>query len=361
MATMMDYIKWRGDLSFSQTPFCDVDNLILACLSYVDFNDIIPKDGSTITIAEASREFFSRHTKKELAEARSFFKFAPQLLEDAGASMRFGSAQLRYYDNIISEERGLQFSAVEILIDDGTSYIAFRGTDNTLVGWKEDFYMSLGNVPAEHAAKEYLSEIGKRSARMLRVGGHSKGGHLAVYAAANCDLDVEQKILAVYDNDGPGFAADLDIDPDFERILPKLHRFIPEFSIFGLLMNHNAEATIVKSRNKGYLQHDASSWQVEGTGFITAPAVHPNARLFERSLKEWLYQLNMDDRKSLIDDIFSVLEASGINTAPELMEKGLRNMPAMLKQLNKLHPETRDKVDALLRILINQWAGRLFS
>ena len=191
---------------------------------------------------------------------------------------------------------------------------------------------------------------------MLRVGGHSKGGHLALYAAAKCEKDVQRRILGIYNNDGPGFYQNLSEDEDFKKIQPRIRRFIPEFSIVGMLMHHNAAPIIVQSSGSGIYQHDAFNWQLEGTHFLRSSFLNPTAKVFSESMKNWLEQMSLSQRQLFINDMFSVLDASGAVTISELQSQGLRNMPAMMRQLNALHPETKEKTELLLKLLINQWA-----
>lgn len=355
MATMMDYLTWRGDLTFTQSPFNEIDNLILSCLSYVKLDNIVPEHQGSVTIAEASADFFSRHSEEEINHYRFFLRSAPLLLKAMAKSKRFGNAELMHYVNKVDKEKELQFSAIEIFLGDGTSYIAYRGTDDTVTGWREDFNMSIGNVPSEHIAAEYLSQTGSLNRHMLRVGGHSKGGHLALYAAAKCEKDVQRRILRIYNNDGPGFYQDISEDDDFKKIQPRIRRFIPEFSIVGMLMNHNSTPIIIQSSDSGIYQHNAFSWQLEGTHFLRSSSLNPTAKIFSESMKTWLEQMTLSERQVFIDDMFSVLDASGAVTLSELQSQGLRNMPAMLKQLNALHPETKEKTELLLKLLINQW------
>lgn len=358
MAEIMDYLKWRGDLTFAQSPFNEVDNLILSCLSYVELDGIVPEHQGSVTIAEASADFFDKHPETETNDSRFLLRSAPLLLKEMAKTRRFGTSGLMHYTNRLSTKRELQFSAVEILLGDGTSYIAYRGTDDTIIGWREDFNMSIGNVPAEHAAAKYLSQTGSFSRRMLRVGGHSKGGHLALYAAAKCSDDVQRRILNIYNNDGPGFYYDLSKNDDFIRIRPRIKMFIPEFSIVGMLMHHNAAPFIVQSNGAGIYQHNPFSWQLEGTHFLQSDSLNPAAKIFSESMKTWLEQMSPSQRQVFIDDMFSVLDASGASTISELQSQGIRYMPAMLKQLNSLHPETKEKAELFLKLLVSQFFTR---
>lgn len=207
MGNIMDYIEWRGDLPFTQSEFNDVDNLILACFSYVNL-DGIPEAASQngIELKALTEKFLRLHTEKELKEDKSFIRFAPFMMLEMAKTERFGQCVIRNYVNEIVAEEAQQFSAVEICLSDGTSYISFRGTDDTIVGWKEDFNLSTGVVPAQERAVEYLRRIAGSLQEMVRVGGHSKGGNLAVYGAVMCK-EIHPWILQITqmtDRDFPG-------------------------------------------------------------------------------------------------------------------------------------------------------------
>lgn len=355
MATIMDYLKWRGDLTFSQSPFCEIDNLILACLSYVNLDGIVTSEDDAVTLSEISRRFFKLHTLKEVEDSRSFIRKAPFLLREMAQTQRFTDAKICHYTNTISEQQEVQFSAMEIIIGDDTSYISFRGTDDNLVGWREDFNMSTGLVPAQTAASEYLVHVMSLNNRKVRVGGHSKGGNLALYASVKCLEDLQERILHVYNNDGPGFLPELMDEPGLARITPKLTRFVPHFSIFGMLLEHTTEPVIVESDNHGVMQHDAFSWQLNGPAFLRRASLHTAAVLFGNTMPVWLAQMDKKDREQFIEDLFSVLEASGYKTIPELEEHAMKAIPPMLKQLRELRPETRNKIESLIKILISQF------
>ena len=240
MSNVSDYLKWRGDLDFSQAPFNDVDNLILAQIAYVDFTDIVPAPGSieTITIAEAADTFFDTHDEKEIKKCKSFIGKAPYLLREAAATKRFGSLILTNYVDYVDGGKEEQFAAFHVRIDNRLTYIAFRGTDDTLVGWKEDFNMSfLSPVPSQKDAVRYIDTTVQRSEGKLILGGHSKGGNLAVYASVFARPSVKKRIITVYNNDGPGFDSDFVKHPDYLAILPRIKSIVPYGSVVGMLLN----------------------------------------------------------------------------------------------------------------------------
>ena len=206
MGNIMDYISWRGDLTFEQSKFNEVDNLILACFSYVNLDGIpAVAEQKGIELKNLTEEFMKLHTMEELEADKSFIRLAPFMMLEMAETNRFGNSVIRNYVNEIVTEAEQQFAAVEIVLEDGTSYVSFRGTDDTIIGWKEDFNLSTGVVPAQERAVEYVRRVSENTSGMLRVGGHSKGGNLAIYGAVMCK-EAHEKIMEVYSNDGPGFS-----------------------------------------------------------------------------------------------------------------------------------------------------------
>ena len=255
MSNVSDYLKWRGDLDFSQAPFNDVDNLILAQIAYVDFTDIVPAPGSieTITIAEAADTFFDTHDEKEIKKCKSFIGKAPYLLREAAATKRFGSLILTNYVDYVDGGKEEQFAAFHVRIDNRLTYIAFRGTDDTLVGWKEDFNMSfLSPVPSQKDAVRYIDTTVQRSEGKLILGGHSKGGNLAVYASVFARPSVKKRIITVYNNDGPGFDSDFVKHPDYLAILPKIKSIVP----YGLYRVEGYISANLARRVTGFSEDD---------------------------------------------------------------------------------------------------------
>lgn len=356
MSNFMDYLDWRGDLSFMQAPFCEVDNLILSYLSYVKLSGIAPAYGeASITLEEMSEQFFQKNTKEDLDRDRSFVRMAPYLMQKMAKSRRFREARIQNLENQIDEVLELQFCALEILLEDGTSFISYQGTDDSIVGWKEDFQLSNGVVPAEKEAVDYLNRIGGIQSRPIRIGGHSKGGNLAIYAAAGCDAQVKDKIIEIYNNDGPGFTSEFLESEGLQAIKPKIRRYIPESSIIGMLLEHTVEPIMIKSSQKGPLQHDGFSWEVLGSTFPRCQELSKTGKIFDETLRSWIYQLNPTDREAFIEDFFSVLEAPGAKTLTELQEGGLKSAKAMFARSQELNPETRKIVEQLLKTMASHW------
>ena len=359
MGNIMDYISWRGDLSFEQSQFNEVDNLILACFSYVNLDGIsaVTKQKG-IGLKKLTKEFMKLHTMKELEADKSFIRLAPFMMMKMAKSVRFGKCVVRYYVNDIVTEAEQQFAAMEIVLEDGTSYVSFRGTDDTIIGWKEDFNLSTGVVPAQKRAIEYLQKISEHTDGMLRVGGHSKGGNLAIYGSVMCK-SAHEKILEIYSNDGPGFSREFQELPEMKEMMPKIIRIIPEYSIIGTLLEHEKEPVIVASSSKGLLQHDGFSWEVQGPALVRRDSLNKTALRFIEILHKWIDGMDTEQKRLLIEDLFATLQASGYENLSEVQSGGLKSLAAMVKRVEKFAPESRGMMQELLTAICGGWLEQL--
>ena len=359
MGNIMDYISWRGDLSFEQSQFNEVDNLILACFSYVNLDGIsaVTKQKG-IGLKKLTKEFMKLHTMKELEADKSFIRLAPFMMMEMAKSVRFGKCVVRNYVNDIVTEAEQQFAAMEIVLEDGTSYVSFRGTDDTIIGWKEDFNLSTGVVPAQKRAIEYLQKISEHTDGMLRVGGHSKGGNLAIYGSVMCK-SAHEKILEIYSNDGPVFSREFQELPEMKEMMPKIIRIIPEYSIIGTLLEHEKEPVIVASSSKGLLQHDGFSWEVQGPALVRRDSLNKTALRFIEILHKWIDGMDMEQKRLLIEDLFATLQASGYENLSEVQSGGLKSLAAMVKRVEKFAPESRGMMQELLTAICGGWLEQL--
>ena len=354
MANLMDYMDWRGDLSFFQAPFNEVDNLILAQLVYVEFAGIVPAPGEagTVTVEEASERFWKTHDEKEIMERVSMTKTAAFVLKKMAQTERFRKAELFGYINDISMEEQSQFSVVCVRLSDGSVYISFSGTDNTIVGWRENFNMGyLSETPGQLKAVAYLNRMMDHTFREVRIGGHSKGGNLSVYAAVKCNPSLQERILQVYSNDGPGFNEQMIQSAEYQRMLPKIRTILPESSIVGMLLEHQEKFEVVKSSESGIGQHDAMSWEVLGTHFVYVDAVAPQSVLLDETMKNWIYQLTKEQREEIVDTVFSMLEDADIRTVDDFYHSKWKAIQELFKAKSKLSPETEKLFARALKLL----------
>ena len=354
MANVFDYLDWRGDVPFQLDPFNEADNLVLALLTYTDFDEILTEEGfqNGMGVRQLSEAYFSAHSEEEIRERGIITRMAPLLLKKLAASERYKDLVLSDYVNIVSKDRTEQMSAVTCQVGDGTIYVAFRGTDNSLAGWKEDFLLAYTpQTSGQKHAAEYLEKIGFRSNMPLRVGGHSKGGNLAVYAAAFCSEEVRPKIAEVYSNDGPGFLQEVVETPEYASVCPKIQAFIPEEALFGILLNNRYPQKIVRSSRKGLLQHDAFSWEILRNRFEVVPELSGSSRYFDKTITAWVDELSPESRKQFVDTVFDVLESPGSDTFEELNQSKLKNYGGIVKAVLNLDKDRRDHAVKVLSAL----------
>ncbi|MEG1175030.1 MAG: DUF2974 domain-containing protein [Ruthenibacterium sp.] len=358
MANMFDYLDWRGDISFAASPFNRVDNLILAYISYVELDDFFSAD-SSMTLAETANRFFALHTEESVHAKASFIKNAAFVLQKAGQSVRFGGVRLSHYVSRIDPAAEEQFSALCMRLSDNTVYVSYRGTDDTIVGWKEDFNMSfITPVPSQLTAVSYLSDVAKAFHGPLLLGGHSKGGNLAAYAAVCCSDDIKTRIQAVYDNDGPGFDKSMTQSDAYRAMLPRIDTIVPQSSIIGMLLEHEDDYTVVKSTNVGIMQHDPTSWQVLGTHFETVPELGSGAKLLDASLHAWIGKMDRSQREALVDILFTVLDATNANTVGDLTGNAWQTLSSVASTMTHMSAEDRTQLTRTIGLLLTE-GGRI--
>ncbi|AEE15699.1 DUF2974 domain-containing protein [Treponema brennaborense] len=341
---ILDYIRWRGDLSLHQSPFNAIDALILCELSYLKLHDIVPaafsKNG--ITVADAAHDFFYAPDLTERSDTGLLINTAlVEMLRDMANSERFANVRLCGYAESTDPAHEKQFAALTALPGDGSVFIAYRGTDDTIIGWKEDFNMAfMAPVPSQLEALAYVRQAAKLPGK-LRIGGHSKGGNLAVYAATFCPPKIKRRIVSVYNNDGPGFEKDITGTPEFAGIRDKIATFVPQTSIIGMLLEHQEEYTVIESEENGIMQHDPFSWQIVGAAFKKLDTLTDKSLAIDKTIRDWLSKMDCRQREQFVDALFTVLTSSDAATLSELSEKWSKNPAAAIKALLELDENTR--------------------
>ena len=356
MANLLDYLDWRGDLTLEQAPFNEVDNLILAELSFVDFSGIVPPpgQGDSVPLHQAAETFFGAVPPGEKIDMGVLVPDAiPDMLRKMASSRRFRDMKLNCFISWLDTEKAEQFAALTIETGDGLLYLSFRGTDDTLAGWKEDFLMAcLPEIPAQKMAVQYVRNVARQFPRKrLRLGGHSKGGNLAVYAGVYAPDSVQKRIHAIWSNDGPGFHDDLLDLPEHQRVADRIVSIVPKSSVVGMLLEHEEDYTVVDSSQQGLMQHDGFSWEVLGDHFVKLRSVTRQGRLNDLTLKEWVHNMPLDQREKFVDGLFTVLSASGAVTLTDLKEESLKAAGAMVRAMKDMEKDTRDALVYAVRLL----------
>lgn len=349
MSDMFDYLKWRGDILFSQLPLNPVDALVFSALSYINFNGIVPETPQrSLTLRKAAEILLTQPHPED----KSHVKQDLELLKAAAGTERFGAERLTFYRSIFAAERETQFAALTFFLDNNTSIVAFRGTDKTLTGWKEDFNMSFcESVPAQREALRYLNELAEEGSEPIYLAGHSKGGNLAVYSAAKCNKSIQQRIPEVFNHDGPGFTESMMRDPGYLAVLPKIRTYIPQSSIVGMLLEHEEPYTVIKSSNIGFMQHDPYSWEIIGKDFIYTDEVTAGSRFIDRAIKNWLAGMTMEERSNFVDTLYELLTSGGASLTAELINP--KNVRTYIKTLNEDESKRRIIAEELASLVLS--------
>ena len=330
MGNIFDYLTWRGDLTFTQDPPNAVDALIFSTLTYVGYGETAQRPPeSAASLRRCAEEFFAL----ENPESRVRSKKDMELLRCAAATARFGHCGLCLYRSVLLPEQETQFAAMTFLLDDGSMFLAYRGTDNSLVGWKEDFNMTFQQtIPAQRLAQEYIREAALAHTAPMRVAGHSKGGNLAVFAAARCSPMVRKRILTVYNNDGPGFTKYMIGDPGYNAIVPRIQTYIPQSSVIGMLLEHEEPFLVIRSKSVGIMQHDPYSWEVEGPHFLPVQEVTESSQFLDATIKNWFAGMTNRERNQLVEVLYGLLTTGEVENAADIFQP--KNIRTYVKALS---------------------------
>ena len=352
MANMVDYLVWRGELSLEASPWNAIDGLLMATLSYLNFHGI--QDARGWTMQEAKR------LDLVIESPDASFQPRKDAFNGMADSIRFGESRMHHFIAMTDEASSMQFSAMCIDLPDGTMAVAFRGTDNTLVGWREDFDMAYRTwVPGQEAAAYYLTQAANITDRPLRLAGHSKGGNLAVYAASAVPGNIQDRIEGIWSYDGPGMNRQVSTGEGYKRIKDKIHSYIPQTSIIGLLMDYYTPYTVVHSVATGLSQHDPMSWQVYGGKFEEMESIDRKAEIVCETFHEWLQNSTPEQRGTFVDTLFKMADTTNATKMSELLNEKFRSFRKMYGGRKELDPETRRVFNRLMAQAVTLWFGNV--
>ena len=347
MADLFEYLTWRGDLDFSEAAFNEVDCLLLCQIIYLNYSSLVPHDFSDRgpaleTVAQNMQKLKDFNQRSDLGPGLN-----PRTMElflEASKTRRFGSLRLCAYRNIIDLEKEEQFCAMTFSSPQWNAVI-FRGTDSSIVGWKEDFNLGyLPQVPAQLDATEYLNQAFTQLDGNIIIGGHSKGGNLSLYAATHCKSEYLERILSIYNNDGPGFNKDFFTTERFLSIKDRLHTYVPQLSVVGMLFSHPDDYKVVRSNEKGLGQHDPMSWILNGHGFDLVEQRDHVSRFIGETVNQWIDDLSPSEKEDFIETIFGVLGSADITKVAQMKENPLKSMGKVIGVSAKLSSKTRNAV-----------------
>lgn len=351
MANIIDYIKTSGNQTFDTLPFNEIDNVIFASLSYLNLDGIVKEDHDLVTIESTGNKFFKKYTKKDFRNNVFAVQSAIKVLDAIYKTNRY--KDLKLYNYVYKGDNTKQFSAVFIDISNKYTYISFEGTDDLVSGWMEDAKLSYEfPVPSQSEAIKYINKfVHPFSRRKYILGGHSKGGNLALVAGMYANHLIKPKIKKIYMNDAPGLKSKQLNSKAYQSIKNRLERIIPNYSIIGLMLRHTNDYHVILANKTGLLAHNIIYWQTCNNEFVETN-LSPFSKKLDKVLTEWLDSYNDDERRELVEDLFDILNRAGITSLLEIKSSTLPSILAILKESKKINPESKKRIRKFIRTLL---------
>ncbi len=359
MANILDYLEWRGDVPFSADPFNEIDGFILSQCCYVPLEGVVSGSFSkNIAIHEAYRLYNADSIDKK----RKILTFEQdgQLFRRLADSRRFRGTMMCGYVSIVENSEDMQFSALTYRLCDGTDFVAFRGTDGTVVGWKEDFNLSyMQQTSGQQKAISYINEAAAGKDSPLRIGGHSKGGNFAIYSSLFCDESVRERITNIYTYDAPGFREEVLDSEVYKKMMPRIRCYIPQVSIVGMLLGNGCEPIIVKNSAIGIKQHYAYNWELRRNRFLIADRLKKSGDVINKAISGLLEDFSDSERQIFSDALFEILRAPDKETIKEINK--LRSYPSIIKAISNLRPEQQRVLKEAFKKIAQNGTGAFFK
>lgn len=351
MGTMLDYLKKYGKYTFQQMPVTEVDSLVLCQLSYLKFDGMVPSvEEDAPAVSLKSLEGHPDY-EKLFGDVR-YEKVNRELFSEMALSRRFSGMGLNYYVNVVMEKWETQFSAITFFPEGGPVFVTYRGTDETIVGWKEDFNMAfLTPVPGQEYGVEYLDTVAGRFREPFYVGGHSKGGNLSVYSAMNCAGEVQDRILRVYSMDGPGFRPEVMEKCRYDKIADRVVKILPNSSLVGMIFESDMRFQVVKSKAFGLIQHDPYTWLVAGNHLVRANDLYERRREMDNDLNEWILSLDEQQLRTFVDTLFQVISASQADNLIDFTAEWKRSVNGVIGALKEVDEDTKEVLKKIIKSL----------
>ena len=336
-----------------------VDSLLLCQFAYLKFDGLVPdisEDKPSVTLTE-----LDRHPDREgLFADERFEKDNRELFEGMLSGRRFRNIKLNCHINVVEKEWEAQFSAVTVILEDGTIYVVFRGTDETIVGWKEAFNMAfLSPVPGQALSVKYLNTVTERFSTPFYVGGHSKGGNLAVYSAMNCVPQVQERILKIYSMDGPGFRPEVLRECGYDRIADRVVKLLPHSSVIGMIFEWDTGYQVVESRSFSLAQHNPYNWKIKNGEFVAAEDIYERARLTDNAINEWLISQNEDRIKLFVDTLYQVISASEADDLIAFTADWKKSMNGVISAFKEVDEDTKKMLQEAVKDLFELAKARV--
>lgn len=351
VGTILDYLKEYGDYTLKEKPFGEVDSLALSQFAYLKFDGLAPAVGEGKPMVSL-QELYGHEDYDRLYGDERYRESNTALFLGLYHSKRFKDMKVWNYVNRIDLESETQFSAVTFLLPDGVSYVAYRGTDETIVGWKEDLNLAFSEpVQGQCMSVGYLNRVSKDIAGSFYVGGHSKGGNLATYACMNCDDKVRRRILAIYDHDGPGFRPEVKARCAYDEIAGRIHKTVPRSSLVGMLLYSEGVYRVVESKTIGLAQHNPYTWLVKDDQFQIVSELHAGRKFWDETLNQWILSLTQEQMHTFVDTFYQIVLASETDNLIDFTANWFQSIHKIGAALKEIEPQTGRVIIEIMKSL----------
>lgn len=359
MASIRGFLKQNGNKSFLDFPFCEADLVVIALLSYCNYEQSsITKNKDLYNSFTNIRDFMDENTKKRITN--NFFKPNEFLsfLEMFNKSSRYDNVELGFFEENKSNRNEIQFFGLTFFIDDKI-FVTFRGTDRSVVGWQEDFDLVLKDViPSQEEAKNYLFKMVNLLKKPVYVLGHSKGGNLAYFAYYFNDINVQDMVIKVYNLDGPGFK--FDTKKLYKKNKEKLVKIVPHDDVVGILLNDPSELIICKSSEVNVNAHDLLTWQFDFFNKYKTLTRTKELTIYSETLKitinEFIKEIGIDNVKDVKTAIFEIVKINKVKDVIYIYEAALKNIHNGLTEMRRENPEQVKQMEQLIKQFLKLYA-----
>lgn len=363
IGNIIEYVHSYGYFDFKVLPFSAVDALVLAQFVYLKMESLLPV---MVPETQPCHKAVTLRELKEDPEVEQLFADSRYEVNNRALfytmceSRRYGDMKCLYCADHVCTEDETQFMALTCILSDGSVKVLYRGTDETIIGWKEDFNMAFQYpIPGQQASQAYLEQVAQYIPQELDLIGHSKGGNLAVYAAMCAPEKVQNRIGRIYNLDGPGFRTEVYSMGSYEKIADKIIKIIPRSSIVGMLLESHGEYQVVDSKNIGFLQHDPYSWLVDRIDFVYAEQMDERHRLMDESLNEWAMSLPKEEVESFVNALYQIVAASEAADLISFTKNWTKSLAGMASAIQNLDEETKNCIHRIMKSLANASKERL--
>lgn len=353
MGTILDYLKEYGDYTLEEKAFSEVDSLILSQFAYLKFDDLVPAPDDRKPMVSL-QELLDHKDYDHLYADERYRKDNTALFLGLYHSRRFRDMMIWNYVNQIDLDTETQFSAVTYRLPDGVCYVAYRGTDETIVGWKEDLNLAFSEpVLGQHMSVDYLNRVAEDIKVSFYVGGHSKGGNLATYACMNCDEKVRSRILAIYDHDGPGFRPEVKAQGAYDEIADRIQKTIPHSSLVGMLLYTEGDYRVVESKKIGLAQHNPYTWLVKEDQFKIVDEIYAGRKFMDEALNRWILSLPQEQMRTFVDTFYQVALAAETDNLIDFTANWFQSIHKIGEALGEIDPQTRKVIIQIMKSLFD--------